>query len=223
MYYMKNKLQIDIFSSVTSKEIREITSELIEAGLDQFIDDGFLKDIPVIGSAFKMVNMTQKISDFFFTKKILKFLFEFKDISLEQRTKFIEKFENTVKTKKIGEKTLIILNKLDDADKATILGKLFKSAIEGEIEMSEFIRLSHIVDRAYLDDLNALKENDFFDNLSLETKLNLYQINLANQKIKDNRDHEEYVFKATGTRKIIPPSYDYELNSYGEMLKQYGF
>ena len=129
----QKKYEIDIFKSVKSSAINELTPELLETGLDLLIESEALKDIPVFGIGFKGYSIYKKITEAFFTKKLLKFLFELKDIPQIEREKFISELESQNETDKAGEKLLITLNRLNDVDKATIIGKLLKKTILGKL------------------------------------------------------------------------------------------
>jgi hypothetical protein len=219
----KKKNQIDIFKSVKSKALNELTPEILETGFDLLIESEVLKDIPVFGIGFKSFSLYNKITESFFTKKLLKFLFELKDIPQSKREEFITELESKNETKKAGEKLLITLNRLNDDDKASIIGKLLKKTILGKITFNDFKRLTHIIDNTYLEDLELLKDNEYLRNINDDIKTNLHQIGLLNQSIKDNREHEEYKFKQTGKREIIPATFEYKLNSYGRILIENGF
>ncbi|WP_445736970.1 hypothetical protein [Mariniflexile sp.] len=219
----KKKNQIDIFKSVKSDALNELTPEILETGFDLLIESEALKDIPVFGIGFKTYSIYKKITESFFTKKLLKFLYELKDIPLSKREGFIAELESKNETEKAGEKLLVTLNRLNEVDKATIIGKLLKKAILGKITFDNFKRLTHIIDNTYLEDLESLKNNEYLRNINDDIKSNLHQVGLLNQSIKDNRKHEEYKFKQTGSREIIPATFEYKLNSYGRILIENGF
>ncbi|MDP3311969.1 hypothetical protein [Lutibacter sp.] len=219
----KKKNQIDIFKSVKSKALNELTPEILETGFDLLIESEVLKDIPIFGIGFKSFSLYNKITESFFTKKLLRFLFELKDIPQSKREEFITELESKNETKKAGEKLLITLNRLNNDDKASIIGKLLKKTILGKITFNDFKRLTHIIDNTYLEDLELLKDNEYLRNINDDIKTNLHQIGLLNQSIKDNREHEEYKFKQTGRREIIPATFEYKLNSYGRILIENGF
>ncbi|GHA51670.1 hypothetical protein GCM10007103_35180 [Salinimicrobium marinum] len=82
---MKSKIeenQLDIFKSVRSEAITELTPELLECGFDLITESEILKDIPIFGIGFKSYSLYRKVTESFFTKKLLKFLIEIKDIPL---------------------------------------------------------------------------------------------------------------------------------------------
>ncbi|MFB9274902.1 hypothetical protein ACFFT4_07960 [Cohnella cellulosilytica] len=106
--------------------------------IDMSIDDGLLKDIPIIGNLFSVINISQKIKDWFFYKKIHKFLFSLASIENEKRTKFIEQIGNSNDKKRIGEELIIMIERLDHIEKSLYLGILFKAYILEEINYYKF-------------------------------------------------------------------------------------
>ena len=60
-----------------------------------------------------------------------------------------------------------------------------------------------MLDRVYLEDLRVLKNTEYLENIEDDIKYNLSQVGILNQTIKDNRDHEEYVYKNTGRREFL--------------------
>lgn len=218
---MINK-NLNLFDSVRNENSMKISTEILEAGIDILSESEIIKDIPILGIYYKAFSAVQKIEDYRFTKKILKFLFELKTIDLKTKEKFIEKIEANDSEKDVGEKLLLIIHRLDEINKATIIGKLFLATIGEQIELNDFLRLSRIVEQTFLEDLLVLRNNKILYNVSNEIKLSLYQGHLLNQKIKDNRERENILRKKYNSNLVIPPKFEYELNKYGEILIDYG-
>ncbi len=102
---MKNENnKLSIYDSVKSNELAEISTDLIECGIDQLIDNEILKDIPILGAGYKLVNFVNNVSETFYIQKILKFLFQIQNIPLEKRIKFIEKLEQIKNLRKLEKK-----------------------------------------------------------------------------------------------------------------------
>jgi hypothetical protein len=220
---MDNFQSIDIFDSVISDTITEISIDILEAEIDQLINDEFLKEIPILGTAYKTYSLANKISERFFIKKILKFLFRLNGIPRSERERFVEQLQKENQSKKVGEKLLIVLNRLDDTSKADIIGKLYKATIQNNISQSDFFRLASFIDKCFADDLQLLRETERSESLPFEIKENFAQAGLFVRKIKDNRDQEEYFRSQFGSsRHRVPPSFEYEINKYGELLVKYG-
>ncbi|WP_142685424.1 hypothetical protein [Chitinophaga polysaccharea] len=211
-------------NSMVSNNLSEITIDIAEAGIDQLLSNEFLKEIPILGAGFKLFAVAKNISESFFKRKILMFLFHLKDVPQEKRMKFISELNQDEKSReRVGEKILIILNQLDDSKKAAIIGKLFKAAISGHIEYSAFLRLSRIVDKVFIDDLAALKENHALYKMNDDTKENLATAGILKQVIQDNRSYEETIKNKIGRNVIYPPTFEYHVNSFGKLLIDYGW
>lgn len=91
--------------------------------------------------------------------------------------------ESRKETNNAGEKLLITLNRLNDDEKATFIGRLFKKTIIGKLEYKDFIRLTHIIDNAYIEDLKLLENNYYLERIDNDVKSNLHQIGLIKQSI----------------------------------------
>lgn len=213
---------LNIFDSVKNENISKISTELLEAGIDILSESEIIKEIPIIGLVYKTQRIVQKIEDYRFTKKVLRFLFELKTLDTQTKEKFIEKIEAEKEHKDVGEKILLTIHRLDEINKATIIGKLFLASIKEQIELNDFLRLAKIVENTFLEDLLLLKDNKRLYKVPTEIKLSLYQGQLLNQKIKDNRKREDHLTKKYNSNLIIPSNFEYELNKYGDILIDYG-
>ncbi|MFM9989172.1 hypothetical protein [Flavobacterium sp.] len=212
---------LDIFDSVKSEAIKELSSEILETTFDLMTDSEVLKEIPIFGLGFKSYGLYQTLTESFFVKKLMKFLFELKEIPFDKRQKFIQDLEDKEETTKAGEKLLITLTRLNDADKATIIGRLFKHTILGEIEFNDFNRLSHIIDNAFTNDLMLLKKNPHLGYIDENIKSNLNQLGLLKQSISDFQKHQEFLDRQGSGSKAIP-KLQYEANEYCKILINYG-
>jgi hypothetical protein len=73
---MKNNF--DIFDSVKSEAIKELSAEILETTFDLMTDSEVLKEIPIFGFGFKTYALYQTLTESFFAKKLMSFLFELK-------------------------------------------------------------------------------------------------------------------------------------------------
>lgn len=213
--------KIDIFESVKSDAIKELSPEILETSIDYLTDSEVLKEIPIVGIAFKSIYLYQKVTESFFIKKLLKFLFELKDIPLLERERFVTEIEINKATNKAGEKLLITLNRLNDIDKAEIIGRLFKQTILGKINFQDFNRLTHIIDNAYIDDLKMLKNNIHLGYINNDVKSSLYQVGLLNQNISDVESQKRFL-QRVGSSRDVQPKFEYKVNQYSKILIEYG-
>jgi hypothetical protein len=213
---------LNIFNSVKSEAIKDLSPEILETTLDLLTDSEVLKEIPIFGLGFKSYSLYQNITEAFFVKKLLKFLYELKEVSFQERQKFIDELESKNETKKAGEKLLVTLNRLNDIEKAEVIGKLFKKTILGEIEFEDFNRLSHIIDNSYINDIKLLKNNPHLEYIEEQVKANLSQLGLLSLSISDILKQQQF-FDRMGTSSKAKPKLEYKANKYCEILVKFGF
>ncbi len=147
-----------IQSLKTEKEdLREINLSNAEIILDNIINDDFLEKIPVFKYLYGGYKFTVGIKEGFLLKKLARFLFKTSEIPTHEKDSFIQKLNADEKFQsKVVEKTLIILDKLDEINKVDICAKLFESLVKGNIDLAKYLRLIHIVEQVFLEDLQVV-------------------------------------------------------------------
>ncbi|MGM0479008.1 MAG: hypothetical protein ACQERC_07265 [Bacteroidota bacterium] len=170
-----------------------------------------LDDIPFAGLITKTYKLGSSIKDYFLQQKLHKFLFEIKDIELKERQDFIYKLDKK-DLSEIGSSVFILLDKYDSERKAQLCGKLLKKTIKEEIDPITFFRLSTILERLFIYDIDAL--NDFNQEksftvsptiISLET---LGLIEITGRKTRGTNSHTNYW------------DHFYRLSDLGELMKE---
>lgn len=157
---MTQKIETNLIQSIASSEIKNITTDYCELGLDAILDEGILKDIPIFGSLTKLYSVGTTIHGKIFEKKLLNFLFELNKVSEIERNGFIIKLNTDEKqAQKISEHLLVLLDRLDDMHKPKILAKIFSAYIIEKIDFEMFVRLASVIDKSLVSDL--VKLNDF--------------------------------------------------------------
>jgi hypothetical protein len=202
--------------SIRSNSLIKISSDLFEVGLDTFLEDGILKDIPIIGTIVGLTKAGIGIRDKLFAKKILKFLFEIKDIPFEERKDFIEKINSDPSyATKVGESILLIIDKLDDFKKAELIGKLFVYSVNGTIDYETFLRLSIIIERCFISDLSKLKlfYNGQHDQVTYFEKDLLYSHGLLK-----NLGIDDYIKLSKDYEQVPRKRIAFEISDYGKLI-----
>lgn len=98
------------------------------------------------------------------------FLREISDIPSEDRQRFIADLEkNRAKLQKAGETIVQYLDLFDRIEKSEILGRLVKARVNGAIDYRTFERLSSMVVRVYLPDLEDLVR--FYNKEKIESEI----------------------------------------------------
>jgi hypothetical protein len=211
---MNPETRIELFNSIGSEKISSLGRDLFEVGLDQIVNEGVLREIPVVNSLYNLGKATVAISQGLFIKKLIKFLGELSNVSYEKRQSFLEVIDKNPQKKRAFEETLLLLiERADSLEKPSILGRLLKHHILGNISYEDAMRLSDIVNRVYMSDLNYLTRfsSDLKSNPDIAASLQSAGL----LKLALSMD-----FGYLG--QPSPAGIIYELNDYGKMLLQYG-
>ena len=130
---------------------------MLEFSIDQALDEGLLKDIPLVGWIAKGISAARSISDVIFFNKIVRFLFSLENVDpqVHEDCRAMMRVDHDYR-RRVGEHLVLILDKLDSLQKAEILAKCFGCFLDGDMDHDRFMDLAHVVDRASLADLKAI-------------------------------------------------------------------
>lgn len=207
---MEKKIETNLIQAIGSSEIKNITVDFCEIGLDSILEDGLIKDIPILGTIAKLYSAGSSIHGKIFEKKVINFLFELNKTSEEERIDFIEKINSDEKqAQRIGEHLLVILDRLDDLKKPRILARIMAELMKGKIDYEMFVRLSSVVDKSLVSDLNKLKEFQKSQFASY-TATSLENAGLVNMYLMTENKYDEDGVQTDGAR--------YAITSLGEIL-----
>lgn len=163
-----------LIESFTDFDIAQITPDLAEVALDHVLDDGIVKDIPVIRSLYSIYKTTISLRDRALIKKLLIFLSSLKSLLPEKKQKFKERINKDDKFKqKVGEHLLLILERLDDMGKPFLVANAFHAFLEELIDYETFQRLASAIDRSFFLDLKYLETVNDYKRLSSHSIINL--------------------------------------------------
>lgn len=122
--------------------------------------------------------MIGSVRDALFTKKLISFLSELSDVSVEQRRSMIESIDNSNDYKiKVGEKLIYIIEKAEDHYTSKIIAIFFSEFLSGKITYNQFLKISRIIDSMFIDDFlefasDSSEPMDFYsDNTFINTGL----------------------------------------------------
>lgn len=225
----KDNIEQSIVDSISKTDLTDLSLEIGETILDSILEEGILKDIPVFSIFWNLAKTGISIKDKLFAKKIYKFLTELQNISQIERENFISEVEESQDYEaKVGETLLLIIDKCDDMKKSSIMGKLFSAAIQRQISYIEFLKLSSIVNRAFLPTLSALKHdseisrNDFEELFSLSLVTLKLENDLGSYERRSLSDHATRKgFSELSNKKPEPfnQKIRYQLSENGFLLK----
>ena len=156
------------------------------------------KDVPYVGSLIKLGKVFINIKDWWFTKKLAKFLTASEDIDEETKNQFYSSLSQE-DYKRISAYLIHLLSTAEEEDKATIMGSIYKARLMNRINNDEMLRLCSIVTRAFLPDLKRLP-----DYLEENTDISLEAQSFINLGLIDNfvggvwKDDESCCLNDTG-------------------------
>lgn len=112
--------------------------------------------IPGVGTALDLAKSYRSVSDAIFVRKIARFMEQFAEMPSDARKAFFSKFQSDEELERFGEAVLLLLDKSDELEKPTVIGRLFKAAALNFISLEDAKRISAAVNRAYFIDLSTL-------------------------------------------------------------------
>jgi len=157
----------------------DVSIESAEVILDSLLDNGVLKDIPIVGILFALFKTGKQVTELFYLKKLRGFIYGYEQIPEKMDKKITSDLDDEQKRKDLGAKLLLIIESVDSIEKAGLIGKIFKLLKNGEISSPIFLRLSHLINKSFYDDLLYLLKfpgidmvltanNDIIENTILE-------------------------------------------------------
>lgn len=123
-------------------------------------------DLPYIGSLFKLGKVAVNYMDYRFVRKLHFFLEPSEQVGPEQKKEFLDSLSEPDNKRISGYLTQLLYSSEEDA-KASLMGKIYRSRLLGEIDNNMMLRLCSVVNKAFLPDLDHLAEyvedNDSYD------------------------------------------------------------
>lgn len=108
----------------------EFVGDIGEIMIDAVLNDGVLKDLPILGTMVGVGKCIKNVYDIRFAKKLIAFLIPIKDVPPGQRAETIQKWEQDKNYKgKVGDTLLGMIERCDDTAKAVWLSKLFYALV----------------------------------------------------------------------------------------------
>jgi hypothetical protein len=149
-----------IEAAIDSSELVSLTKEYSEIAIDGMLDEGTLRDLPLVGSVVGVVSFGNSVSKMLFAKKVYKFLFQLNGTQEYQRRIEIQDINRTKKHRShVGTTLIELLEKIDSDFKPEILGKMFVSVLKGQTEYVDFLRAAHVLNNTFYYDLLELKNH----------------------------------------------------------------
>ena len=151
-----NGVEEDVLALIRSGDVQDAVVDLAEAGIDQLLKDGFLRDVPILGSVMGVIRATGSVRDLLLAKKLGRFLLALQSVPLDERERFHDSLGSRAEARRVGEALLLLLDRLDDMQKPELVARLFRARIRGEIDGTTFQQMATAVDRLLIAHLPPL-------------------------------------------------------------------
>lgn len=170
--------------TIANSKLTDVVEDVLENIIDRNVNDGLIKDIPIIGTLVGIIQTTQNISNYLFLRKITAFISKIKDVPPAKRKRVIQAIDNSGKYReKVGITLLSIIDKCDSSEKAEYIAVLFNAFLKKEIPYECFMYGSYIIQRSYLDDFKDFIESvdtwKMIEDSTDEIMSGLYQLNIS--------------------------------------------
>ena len=199
----------------------EITSLMTDVGeftLDSFMQDGVIKELPIVGSVFSMIKIGVDIRDRIFVEKLKCFI-----ENVDNNQKWREKFSDDEECNKISKQLLYIVDSCDDDNKLKLIGMAFNYLVNGEISKDEYFYTVNIISKSFYPFLKMLLDIDESDKRFKNdgTKYDYFGItHLLNIGALDFDGQTMATFNSQTGKIESPPSIIVALNGYSEFLRE---
>lgn len=117
----------------------------------------YLGELPWLGSLIKLGKVGSNFIDLHFIYKIAKFLQQSEDIADEEKEKFLQRLDKKQR-KKMYEYLIHFLYAVESAEKAELMGFVYRERILNHIDDSLFLRLCSVIKNSFVEDLKCLGE-----------------------------------------------------------------
>lgn len=132
--------------------------DVLAAGLDKICESHNV--LPVVNEVLSLVRMVKDARDVIYMMKIKEFLSPISEVDENVRREFFDELEaDDRKYRHFQVSVFTLVDTCDDIEKASIMGRVMKAALQREISLDVSVRVCSMVNRSYVQDLYALKES----------------------------------------------------------------
>ena len=150
---------VDDFEKSLFNSSKDVISDYLEIGIDSLMNEGILKEIPIVNTIVGVLKIGKNVHDRNLLKQTLTFINEFNNNKISRDK--LEQYKITIESnpkrseEELG-RILLLLNNFIDKEKSIMLAKIFKAYIEKIINWNEFCEYSEIINRLFIQDINLL-------------------------------------------------------------------
>jgi hypothetical protein len=115
---------VELFDNVTKTELKGLSVGLGDVAIDSIMNDGLLKDIPILSSLVSLSKIGSGIRDRMYIKKVVLFLDAISKCEAVDRKKISDQLDTDANKRKFGETILLLIEQADNIRKPELMGHL---------------------------------------------------------------------------------------------------
>lgn len=208
-------------TSIVSNELVQTSIDLgtdySEMVIDNFIDDGILKEIPFVKTIYAIGKLSLSVRDRFFVKKLFVFLKEFHsgNLHVNKISNFKDKMKQDEKYRnKVTEHLIVYTEAFLEIDKAKIFSRLFLAHINGHYSWEHFLHISKCLNDLHPKAINYLITLSNYDFNVGMTK--------GDNKVERNYEDEALLMSCGIARQPSPWASGFAISDIGKDLFLHG-
>ncbi len=152
---------VENFEKSLFDDSKDIIGDYLEIGIDSIIDNGILKEIPIVKTIVGVLKVGKNVHDRNLLKQTLVFINEFNrnEIRQDKIEEYKKRIENDPKKceDELG-RIILLLNNFIDREKSIMLSKIFKAYVDQLLNWNDFCEYSEIINRLFIQDFSFLQE-----------------------------------------------------------------
>ena len=227
---MENRSLPNALCDSITDEAGNALADILEAGLDSILEDGLLKDVPLISTATSIYKIGHSIKARHTIKKLAEFIQAFNDGLIgDTEVKVIQDriLQDQKKSKKELEYILTLVDRYISDGKSAIIAKLYLSYLKRKLDWNEFSMYSEVTDQLFMNDLDFLRKegNQIIPEVSSDVALRLTSLGLLFEvhevpefSVNQENGNLYYETKANKNEKIL--SRNMFVTKYIEIIDQ---
>lgn len=159
----KENLVVSLEDSLT-ENLLDTVADLTEVGLDAVMDEGILKEIPLLSTVAGIYKIGHTIKERHTIKQLALFVTELNKgcVDKNKKNRILEKLNgNQQQSKQEIEYILVVLDSYLEYEKPKMLAKLYMAYLEQRIDWTQFSMYAAILRTLLSQDVKILQGHDF--------------------------------------------------------------
>lgn len=145
----EQSLNQGFLETVFNSELRDVAKDSAEVLIDSLLDDGILKEIPIVRSVLGLAKAGISVRDRLFLEKVMRVLSPLSEYTSEQRQEFLRSLDAD-EVKKASQYLILYIDRLDSIEKTGMLGKVFEAYLTGKIGYKAMLYFAHFIDSVFI-------------------------------------------------------------------------